>query len=268
MATSKLQRRVSEELSKHFGGYTIRENIRPEWMVDETGQRLELDFFIKELNVAIEVQGAQHFVYTPHFHEDAQGFHEQLKRDRNKNVACEKRGIALYEIIDNISLDETIESIRFWAKMPHDNKYPIMDSTLRHEWSMLNNMIYGSDGRKKKKLRKRQIILYVSAIRKRLDKLVDLVSEHPTLLTSIHPKIAQEFILFIEKAYNKIPQMEEDYFEQTVQHNYLNWAKAHAKKGGILPPFHDYLFWLIENDYPNLSNDVIRYMKRFNYLLT
>lgn len=54
MATSKLQKYTSSLLGKHFGEYTIRENHRPEWMMSRDGKRLELDFFIEELNFAIE----------------------------------------------------------------------------------------------------------------------------------------------------------------------------------------------------------------------
>lgn len=44
VSSSKMQSRVSEFLSVHFGGYTIRENYKPDWLIVDEGGRLELDF--------------------------------------------------------------------------------------------------------------------------------------------------------------------------------------------------------------------------------
>jgi len=79
VSTSKLQRQVSALLSTHLGQYTIRENYRPEWLGG-----LELDFYIEELEVGIEVQGRQHFEYTPMFHASYGAFLEQKERDEQK----------------------------------------------------------------------------------------------------------------------------------------------------------------------------------------
>lgn len=98
LPTSKLQSRVSELLSVFLGGYTIRENIRPEWLVSENGNRLELDFFVEELNTAIEVQGEYHYRFVPFFHNDASGFKKRLELDRRKKEICEARGIRLFHI--------------------------------------------------------------------------------------------------------------------------------------------------------------------------
>lgn len=108
MATSKLQREVSQMLATYLGQYTIRENIRPDWLITETGGRLELDFYIEEPMVAIEVQGQQHYIFTPHFHKTYVDFEAQLLRDRAKREVCESRGIMLYEIV---SLNEAFEII-------------------------------------------------------------------------------------------------------------------------------------------------------------
>lgn len=95
---SKIQKAVSRYLSRNFSKYTIRENTRPEWMLDDTGQRLELDFFIEELNLAIEVQGKQHYQYVEYFHGSESGFADQQNRDWKKYQACLNRGITFVEI--------------------------------------------------------------------------------------------------------------------------------------------------------------------------
>jgi hypothetical protein len=112
MSTSKLQRMASEKLSIFFGGYTIRENYRPEWMSTSNGGRLELDFYIEELSCAIEVQGIQHYEYSEFFHDSYDDYLEQRDRDAEKKATCEKRGIKLYEVFDDLSLINVIDVIR------------------------------------------------------------------------------------------------------------------------------------------------------------
>jgi hypothetical protein len=48
------------------------------------GTRLAVDFFLPTKKLAIEVQGAQHTKYIPHFHGSIIGYMEQKKRDIEK----------------------------------------------------------------------------------------------------------------------------------------------------------------------------------------
>jgi len=93
MATSKLQRQVSALLSTHLGQYTIRENHRPQWL-----EGLELDFYIEELETGIEVQGRQHFEFSPMFHKSHADLLEQQNRDRRKMALCVAHNVGLYYI--------------------------------------------------------------------------------------------------------------------------------------------------------------------------
>lgn len=114
MATSKLQRYVSQQLSIHFGGYTIRENHRPEWLNTKNGGYLELDFFIEELDLAIEVQGVQHWTFVEHFHKDSAGYIAQIERDEAKKNLCNDNGISLIEIFCKDDLCKFLSnSLRF-----------------------------------------------------------------------------------------------------------------------------------------------------------
>lgn len=125
MATSKLQRKVSQLLSVHLGQYTIRENAHPDWLITKTGERLELDFYIEEPKVAIEVQGQQHFVFIPHFHKTYTGFEAQLSRDQTKRKICASKKIILYEIV---SLDEVFEIV---ARICPEVQWPIHPKATR-----------------------------------------------------------------------------------------------------------------------------------------
>jgi hypothetical protein len=99
MATSALQKYTSERLQKLFGEYGVVENTRPDWLISSRGERLELDFFIDKLSVAIEVQDKQHLEFTPHFHKTIWDFQDQQRRDYEKKELCNKAGIVLLEVI-------------------------------------------------------------------------------------------------------------------------------------------------------------------------
>ena len=73
------------------------------------GHRLFLDFYIPHRQVAIEVQGEQHFKYIPHFHGTKLGFFEAQQRDRTKAEWCILNEIDLIEL----RYDEDEES---WLK--------------------------------------------------------------------------------------------------------------------------------------------------------
>jgi len=100
MATSKLQKSVASVLRLSLGNAQLLENYRPKWLTDQKGRRLELDFFLPDHHIAIEVQGEQHFQYSPHFHSDYSEFVEQKQRDENKRILCLSLGIRLIEVIE------------------------------------------------------------------------------------------------------------------------------------------------------------------------
>lgn len=109
---SKLQYFVSQQLSIHFGQYNIKENHRPDWLNTGNGGNLELDFFIKELNLAIEVQGEQHWNFVPFFHGDKDGYNRQIEYDKQKKRVCKSKAIRLIEIFsENEVLDLISEYI-------------------------------------------------------------------------------------------------------------------------------------------------------------
>lgn len=121
MSTSKLQKYVSQQLSVHFGQFHIKENYRPEWLSYD-GARLELDFYIEEIQVAIEVQGGQHYTYVPHFHGSYEGFCKGLSRDYFKRSVCSQRLIKLYEFDNEVDAKLAIQDM--YQYIPEDKFIP------------------------------------------------------------------------------------------------------------------------------------------------
>ena len=73
--------------------------IRPNFLRNEmTGRNLEIDLFNKDLGLAVEIQGIQHYKFSPRFHLSETQFHEQQKRDQMKALKCRNYGIKLIEI--------------------------------------------------------------------------------------------------------------------------------------------------------------------------
>jgi len=98
MSKSKLERLVYNTLLKEYPHLKVKHNTRPVWMRYKDGTRLELDFYIPYLKVAIEVQGRQHYEFVKFFHRDESQFKKRKEYDDYKRFACLDRGVELYEI--------------------------------------------------------------------------------------------------------------------------------------------------------------------------
>lgn len=64
--------------------------------LEDSNQRF--DFFLPQLNLAIEYQGRQHFEYIPFFHKNEEGFQRYQARDLKKKEYCNQKKILLLEI--------------------------------------------------------------------------------------------------------------------------------------------------------------------------
>jgi hypothetical protein len=79
----------------------VKNNIKPYWFADVVfeefpvaGTRMTLDFFNATLNIAIEVDGNQHYKYNKFFHSNSrQNFLRQLNRDEKKEYFCDINNI-------------------------------------------------------------------------------------------------------------------------------------------------------------------------------
>lgn len=62
------------------------------------GSQLKLDFFIPQLNTAIEVQGQQHTEFNNHFYKDKIAFRRAQLNDQTKKAWCKQHGLIFVEL--------------------------------------------------------------------------------------------------------------------------------------------------------------------------
>ena len=83
------------------------------------------DFFLPNFNVCIEVNGQQHYVYTPYFYTSKSDFLKAQERDRRKISYCLARGINLYIIpyweLENIHTSRDIFKEEYLARSKFHN---------------------------------------------------------------------------------------------------------------------------------------------------
>ena len=82
---------IVDVLKATYPDWYIKRNVRPDWLKNDRGNLVELDIFIPEKNLAIEIQGPQHFKQIW----DEQQFNKLKKNDMHKKKACRERNIKL-----------------------------------------------------------------------------------------------------------------------------------------------------------------------------
>lgn len=110
-AFSKLHNYTFWKLCSQFPGLDIKENAYPDWLISSNLTRLELDIYIEEINLAVEIQGAQHFEFIPFFHKTRENFEKRKMYDQEKRDLCYGKGIRLVEIEIEQDAEDLIDSL-------------------------------------------------------------------------------------------------------------------------------------------------------------
>lgn len=71
---------------------------RPAWLIGERNSPLELDGYCRELNIAFEYQGQQHYTKVNYFNKDDKALLNQIRRDSIKSKLCEDNSVLLIKI--------------------------------------------------------------------------------------------------------------------------------------------------------------------------
>lgn len=93
-------------LQNTFPNYEVISQYSPEWL-----GRQRIDIFIKELNLAIEYNGKQHYEPVAYFG-GKEGYLKTVERDKMKKIKCKKNGCKLIEVKYDEDLQKTVEKIK------------------------------------------------------------------------------------------------------------------------------------------------------------
>lgn len=106
---SKLEIYLSNRLKQDFP-----------WMLLEECNRtllktLELDIYLPQFKIAIEVNGGMHYRFIRYFHRTITNFQRQRSRDTKKKIMCQDLGIQLIEVPNLKAFSEkNAEQIYSW----------------------------------------------------------------------------------------------------------------------------------------------------------
>jgi len=136
-----------------FGKKFIK--IRPEWLKNEEGFRLELDGYNEELKLAIEYNGLQHYKNMPHFFRTQEEFDKRKRDDAVKSELCGEHGVNLIVVPYNIHHHKickfiTNECMKLgykFVKQPEDFDLNSCINNMDSQLEILNNLITSKGGK-------------------------------------------------------------------------------------------------------------------------
>lgn len=100
---SKLHLQARELIHEIYPASIILEEVQ---IPINKKQKLYLDFYLKIEGMAVEVQGQQHFEFTPFYHKSKVDYYHQMRNDKLKADWCEFNGIILHYLKYNEDINE------------------------------------------------------------------------------------------------------------------------------------------------------------------
>lgn len=94
-------------LERRFPGFSFSK-CRPDCLRNPVTENynLELDCYNKDLKLALEYNGIQHYKFSPYFHRNKDAFLNQKYRDELKRRMCVENGIRLIEVPYTVKNDQ------------------------------------------------------------------------------------------------------------------------------------------------------------------
>jgi hypothetical protein len=111
--------------------------LRPSWLLNENGSRLELDGFNEELNIAFEYNGIQHYQFNKRFHNNTNSLEKRKRDDIQKQLLCEKNGVFLIVVKHDIP-KEAIFKYVFAQLSSHRYSDEIIKNSIEIDFRDLN----------------------------------------------------------------------------------------------------------------------------------
>lgn len=106
-----------EELIEYFLKKHKVQYVKEKTFSDLRNGKLRFDFYLPLTNTLIEIDGEQHFKFTPHFHKTKRDFTHAKQNDYYKNSYALAHGLQLYRIpyweIENIRSYQNIFQKKF-----------------------------------------------------------------------------------------------------------------------------------------------------------
>ena len=93
------------KIKSSYPNYTVVHHYREKWLGKQ-----HLDVYIKELRIAFEYQGLQHFKPVDFFGGE-KAFLENIRRDKLKKEKCKKENVILYEVEPGYNFDDIVSTI-------------------------------------------------------------------------------------------------------------------------------------------------------------
>ena len=99
---------------------------RPKWLTNPVTKRcLELDMYNEKNRLAFEYDGAQHDVYTPHYHSSTDHFEYRRLLDKLKGELCRDAGVRLIRISwSDVSCKDEARTARYLEHLLRHNGIP------------------------------------------------------------------------------------------------------------------------------------------------
>lgn len=110
--------RICKDLMERMFGQPFLK-VKPEWLINDRGNRMELDGYCAELQIAFEFHGQQHYQHVGHFHQGNKTLEQRQLDDKNKESLCSEHGVRLLVIPHTVGFDALPHFIAEFAKLNH-----------------------------------------------------------------------------------------------------------------------------------------------------
>lgn len=140
------QENISERTCRRILEFIFKvpfRKFRPVWL-----NKMELDGYNEELQLAFEYNGAQHYETVPYWHKTEDAFLKQKERDRIKAEKCSEHGVYVIRIPYTVKYEDLYEYIFSWCPfVPKDTPETIdyaqleLSSLSRNSCQDINNYV-------------------------------------------------------------------------------------------------------------------------------